>query len=57
MRALARASRERARRQIWRVPDLPRDLQNPLARRFIDAVASMQGTIDGPDRNVGQIRD
>ena len=49
--------RQSARRQVRRIGYLSRNLQYPLARRFVDPVAPMQGAIHRPDRDVSQFGD
>jgi hypothetical protein len=47
-------NRQSPRRQVGGVRYLPRNLQNPLARSFVDSVAPVQGTIHGSDRDVSE---
>src|SRR6202049_2879906 len=49
--------RQSARRQVWRIGYLSRNLQYPFAGRFVDPVAPMQGAIHRPDGDVSQFGD
>src|ERR1700730_4462640 len=49
--------RKSTRRQIWRVAYLPRNLQNALTSRFLDASPAVQGAIHGADGNLRHFGD